>query len=297
MGIVNNGIFRDEYWISRGGGLLINYVGEPLASEMDLRSLKALLRRKRALGAMWNYDLDYTSEGTWYRCICDRKDYGIDSIQSDNVKHNLRRSLKRCQVREVDLNWLVDNGYQVYLKATERFSGHVVIHEDVYKKELRVHAAMPGRKAVGVFVEGVLVAYATLIVCDGIVFGDTAFFNPMFSSAYPMYALYFTIARDSLAAGYVAFDRGTKPLLHETGIDDFLLRLGFRLSYCRLGLFMRPFVAPAVKVASRVVCAIPSLSEGKSGRSLLALAEAIRIASETRQLSGIEKDRGERRKN
>lgn len=54
-----------------------------------------------------------------------------------------------------------------------------------------------------------------------------------------MYALYYTIALNYLKEkGYKEVDSGSRPLLHETNIGDFLLRLGWRKAYCRLGIYL-----------------------------------------------------------
>lgn len=53
-------------------------------------------------------------------------------------------------------------------------------------------------------------AYATLFVCEKTIFGDTAHFNPEYANAYPMYALYYTIANLSIKNGFFEFDRSRR---------------------------------------------------------------------------------------
>jgi dTDP-4-amino-4,6-dideoxygalactose transaminase len=274
-------VFRDEFWIPRGSKRILSYIGPPLDSIPEESALHKFLKRRKAFGAMWNYDGDYAAEGPWYRCICDIKGYSESSIQSANVRHNLRRSLKRCVVKDVDSKWLADNGYQVYAKAAARFENHSIISEDEYRKQILAQFEYKNRKAVGVFVDNKFAAYATLIVCENTVFGDTAFFDPDHSNAYPMYALYFRIAQDFLAAGFTAFDRGSKPLLHETGIDQFLLRLGFRFSYCRLGLYYIPLFRIALIAANAVTTKFTWMKENRYVKVIGALSSARKIAEST----------------
>jgi hypothetical protein len=228
--------FDDSYWIARGNSKLLTYIGPPVAG-LDHKKLKAFLRKRGALGAMWNYDHDYCTSGPWYRCICDTLGYDESKIESKNARHNLHRSLKRCVVREVDYSLLAEHAYPVYLKAASRFKNFKIESEEQFRCQLQCYAGDPNRTAFGVFVDGILVAYATLFICEKTVFGDIAHFDPAYANAYPMYALYYTIAHHYLGMGYKEFDRGTRPLLHETNVDEFLLRLGYRQSYCRLGLY------------------------------------------------------------
>lgn len=104
---------------------------------------------------------------------------------------------------------------------------------------MRSHSTVPGGEAFGVFVDDKLVAYVTLFICGQSVRGDTAHFDPAYSRAYPMYALYYTITHHYLKKrGYKEVNRGSRPLMHETNVDDFLLRLGYRKAYCRLGIYL-----------------------------------------------------------
>jgi len=232
-----NSVYKKEYWIARGSNKLLTYIGPPLSTSLHPKKVKTFLREQGALGAMWNYDHDYCDNGPWYRCICDKAGYDESKIESKNARHNLHRGLKRCVVREVDYSLLAEHAYPVYLKAASRFKNFKIESEEQFRRQLQSYAGDPHRTAFGVFVDEALVAYATLFICEKTVFGDVAHFDPAFANAYPMYALYYTIAYHYLGMGYREFDRGTRPLLHETNVDDFLLRLGYRQSYCRLGLY------------------------------------------------------------
>lgn len=231
--------FKDDYWVSRGSRRLLTYTGPPLKETLEIQAVKRFANKKDAWGAMWNYDHDYSEEGPWYRCVCDTADYDMDKIKSKNARHNLRRSLKRCTVRQVDYQQLAENGYDVYVKAASRYKNFKIESNEQFRKKMHSHSTVPGSEAFGVFVDDKLVAYVTLFICEQSVRGDTAHFDPEYSRAYPMYALYYTITHHYLKErGYKEFDRGSRPLMHETNIDDFLLRLGYRKAYCRLGIYL-----------------------------------------------------------
>lgn len=234
--------FKDQYWYARGSDKLLTYIGPELHGTLDTGRLKQYLKEKKAWAAIWNYDHDYTDDGTWYRCICDTKNYDENCISSKNTRHNLRRSLKRCTVRHIDYPFLAKSGYDIYVKASARYSNFTLETEEQFYNRMISLCDVDGAEAFGVFVKEQLVAYMTLFVRQDSAWGDTAAFNPEYSKAYPMYALYYEVARHYLQErGLKEFDRGTRPLMHETNIDDFLLRLGYRKAYCRLGVyFSRP---------------------------------------------------------
>ncbi len=242
--------FKDDYWDSRGSSKLLTYTGPALKKNLDLEAVKSFVRKKGALGAVWNYDHDYADNGLWYRCICDAVGYDESCISSKNARHNLHRSLKRCTVRQIDYPWLAENGYVVYVKAASRYSNFKLESREQFRQRMLDHCKVRGAEAFGVFVDEKLVAYVTLFICGEKVRGDTAGFDPAYSNAYPMYALYYKVAQYYLnEKGYKEFDRGTRPLMHKTNVDDFLLRLGYRKSYCRLGVYFTWPVRAVLSIA------------------------------------------------
>jgi hypothetical protein len=242
--------FEDSYWDARGSNKLLTYVGPPLEKTLELSAVREFVRKKGAWGAMWNYDNDYTEQGPWYRCVCDIIDYDIKNIESKNARHNVKRSLERCIFRKIDYQWLADIGYEVYVNASSRYKNFKVESRDAFKEKMLKSSKIPGAEAFGVFVGDKLVAYITLFICGQIVRGDIAHFDPAYSNSYPMFALYYNVTNHYLKAGaYKEVDRGTRPLMHETNIDDFLLRMGYRKRYCRLGFYLSVPVRVALKAA------------------------------------------------
>jgi hypothetical protein len=244
-------LFKRDNWRERGSSKFLTYIGPALEENLDSRQVRSFIREKKAFGATWNYNYDYAENGPWYRCICDAKCYDESCIESKNVRHNLHRSLKRCTVRQIEYQWLAENGHDVYVKASLRYSNFKPEPRERFRQRMLDCCNVQGAEAFGVFVGDKLVAYLTLFVCGQRVWGDTAAFDPEYSNAYPMYALYYKVAQYYLnEKGYKEFDRGTRPLVHQTNIDDFLLRLGYRKSYCRMGLYLALPVRIVLKVAA-----------------------------------------------
>jgi len=107
-------------------------------------------------------------------------------------------------------------------------------------------------------------------------------YGSKFDPAYPMHALYYTIAHHYLKEqGYKEIDNGSRPLLHETNIGDFLLRLSWRKVYCRLGIYLTWPVRAALSLARifRKVCKL--LFPGRHYAELKSLLLAQDIAKAT----------------
>ncbi len=235
----NDLTFSEKDWSSTGSGKILVYAGEHLKDDLNRYVVRKLVHEQGALGAKWTYDYDCGKEGPWYRYICDIVDYDIDKIQSKTARKCVRRGLRNCTVRYVDYLWLSENGYEVYINAALRYSNFKPLSKDNFRKGISSHHTMPGRKAFGVFIGDKLVAYATLLVFGQSVRVYASKFDPAYSKQYPMYALHYMIAHHYLnQEGYKEIDSGSRALLHETDVGDFLLRLGWRKAYCRLGVYL-----------------------------------------------------------
>lgn len=235
----NDLTFSEKAWSSTGGGKILVYAGDYLKDDLNRDAVRKFVHEQGALGARWTYDYDCDQEGPWYRCICDTEGYEIDKIKNKKGRYYIRQGLKACAVRQINYPWLADNGYEVYINAASRYSNFKPVSRDNFRKGIAGLHTEPGREAFGVFADEKLVAYATLLIAGQSVRVYSTKFDPAYSKAYPMYALYYTIASHYLSKkDYKEIDNGSRPLLHETDITNFLLRLGWRKAYCRLGIYL-----------------------------------------------------------
>ena len=277
---------KDNYWQPRGSSKLLTYVGPALKNSLDLTGVKKFVRDKGAFGAMWNYDLDYAQKGPWYRVICDTLGYDKDKIKSKNARHNISRGLKRCKFRPIEHKWLAENGYQVYVNAASRYTSTAIESQKQFSKRILGYDSISGREVFGIFVDDVLAAYVTLSNCGSNVYGDTARFDPAFSNSYPMYALYYSIAYHYLTErGCTQLDCGTRPLIHETNIGDFLVRIGYRKAYCRLGAYFARPVRVTLSVARPLRKLFKVILPSRYHEILNALLQTQDIANQTKEKS------------
>jgi hypothetical protein len=232
--------FADGCWGSRASGRLLVYVGPHLKDDLDRNRVQALLRRRRAYSALWCYDWDCGQDGPWYSVICDKPDYDLATIRSGNARRKIRRCLKCCEVRPVDPAWMAENGFEVHVKAATRYHNYELPSRADFSASMRSFVGRPDVEIFGVFSGEMIVAYGkALTVGESVRLGHTKF-DPEHSTLMPMYGLYYTLARHYLQKGYQFVDNGSRPLMHETCVDEFLERMGWRKAFCRLGLEMLP---------------------------------------------------------
>ena len=249
--------FDVRYWIPRGSKKLLYYIGPPLSTSFDPLELKLFIARNKALGAIWDYDGDYAESGSWYRTVCDRVDYDVSIIASKNSRKKINKCLNNCVVEPIDISVLFKHAYGVYLQACTRYKNVDMVPEEKFVQDIKQKYEKNSYRAFGVFRKKKLIAYMTILDFGEYAMGDIAGFDPAYSNYYPMYGLYYYVAKYFVAeGGYKEFDRGSKPLLHETKIDEFLMKLEYRKKYCRLGVYFTLPVRIVLRLARmlRFVC-------------------------------------------
>jgi len=231
-------ILSDRSWSPRMRGKFLLYFGPHLRDPIPRDLAQRLLRSRKAYAAVYAYDWDNGIEGPQYSIICDLSPYNVEGIPSSNTRSKVRRGLKRCQVRRIEIEWLAENGYDVSRRSRERH-GETIPQGDAegFVRNAMKYSGREDVRVYGVFVDEELAAFGwTFDRADGIRMGPTVF-DPAHSNSYPMYALFYMIAHERLNDGSCRFiDNGTRPMSHETNIADFLFSLGWRKAYTRLGL-------------------------------------------------------------
>jgi hypothetical protein len=261
-------------WVNRGSSLVIGRVGKPLKDYPNIFEIYKTLVSKRAIFAVINVDND---NGNSYRCVFDNPDFDVESVKSTNARKSLRRGLSRNVIKILESDYLLEHGFKVYSSAVTRFSNYKPMTEGEFKNKISLDSQREGFRAYGAFSDDCLSAFMIVIEMDEIVFGDVAYFDPMYKNSYPMWGLYFTVARDSVSERkFAEFDRGSKPLVHETNIDDFLLKIGFTLKPCdtvAIGIF--PF-SSILLLLDLIVKKLPYFKHKNFQNKVSALARLIR---------------------
>jgi hypothetical protein len=181
--------------------------------------------------------------GEWYAVIC-RRFTPVDEVASSNTRSKLRRALRNCEVRRISCAEVAGPGYEVYVKAFERYRGT----DTPAAHSLFANHIMAGEgfddviEHWGVMVDGELAGYST-----NYVFGATEAtysalkFHPAHLRKYSSYALFHAMNEHYLGGGRVAYvNDGFRSILHDTEVQDFLERtFGFEKAYTGIDAFYR----------------------------------------------------------
>jgi hypothetical protein len=218
--------YNKKFWIRRGSYFIAQRIGVTKNfSPSYLKSVRFLVGRCAAF-MIWIED---DPSGSSYRCIYDSSCVDLNNISSKNSRTNLKRGLKRTQVREVKFCDLDKSYFETYLKSCESRQEKAKYTRDEFFANLRKFLSNDNCAIYAGFCDGRLAAYMTVINSETIAFGDVLHFDRAFGSSNPLWSLYYNVANISLAKGFLAFDRGTQPLVHSTNVDDFLVKINFKI--------------------------------------------------------------------
>lgn len=209
--------------------------------------VRRAMQEHGATMAYWPQEWDRSPSSWWY-VICDMPDYSIERLSS-NGRRDVRASLRRCQIRQVEPGWIAEHGYSVYAAATSRYEGVKAVSEEEFRRGYQARQGLEGFCFYGAFLQGQLVAYLSCIVIDDVALSSAMKSHPDFLKELPNNGLVFEFTRHFLRDRHMRYCyNGHRNVVHQTSMHDFLIkRLGYRRSYCRLCVEMRPALSLAVK--------------------------------------------------
>ncbi|MGH9794584.1 MAG: GNAT family N-acetyltransferase [Candidatus Acidiferrales bacterium] len=178
----------------------------------------------------------------WYT-VC--REYGFDELSRD-MRRKIRRARERCEVRQVDADWMATHAYGCYAAAFRRYANAWPDSRETFEKTCREAAGGPF-EFWGAFVDGALAAFTKVVTGEDYAAAVVTKLHPDFLPYRPGYAL-----RDSILTTYVAgqgkpVTDGFRSVAHETQQHDHLMKFGYQRVFCDLRIVYRPAVRRFVR--------------------------------------------------
>jgi len=214
---------------------------------VNREELRQTMHDTKTLLAAWN-DAWNVAECDWWWVCADAADYDMAQFKK-NARYDIRQGLKNCTVRRVEASWLAENGYAVYAAAFSRYGTEPNLKTSKkFADEVLWAGGYSGRENWGAFIGDQLVSFASCIVIDNAVLFSWAKADPEQLKHFPNNALYYELTRHYLCDRkfqYVA--DGARVIRHETRMQDFLEKMGYRRIYCPLRVEASPLLQAVVR--------------------------------------------------
>lgn len=231
---------RKAHWISPLGP-----VGQTFA--LDRAQCRGLLRKLGGGWVQWTDGFGGPAEANdWYAMVC-RKFVPVEEVVSANARKNIRRGLRRCEVRQVEAREIAQNGYETYCAAVRAYGGRAPVPtaEEFARRVMSDEPFGDIRHRWAAYHEGKLIGFNQNLVYDDVEVDYTmGKYHPDYLEFYPAYALFQTMNEYYLVQRKMQYvNAGFRSISHDTEIQDFLVRL-FHFEKIRVGLhvhFRPPF--------------------------------------------------------
>ena len=199
------------------------------------RLIKKMISANNAYFARWTTKFDCKQETNFWYIMCD-KFIPIDKL-SKNTRNQIRRGLRKCDVRIVDKKIVIEEGFESYHAAFLNYKTHAKSkNKSEFQNELS--AFNSEWEFWGIYNEEKMIGYCQNKVIGKYCDYSTIKFHPNYLKLYPSYALFYTMNKyylDEKEFDYV--NDGARSISHETSIQEFLIKkFKFRKAYCKLNI-------------------------------------------------------------
>jgi len=183
----------------------------------------------------------------WYAVLCDHPS-DLANL-SGNTRSKVRRGLKNCIVRKIDVPFMTKYAWSVFSSGFKRYKKDwLMASEEQFKKNIDLTNGFDDIVHYwGVFEKetGKFIAYAQNYLYDKIEVNYWVIrFHHDFLNLYPSYALFYEMNKYYLGEEkFMYANAGFRSLLHETNIQEYLTeKFHFRRQPVRLIMYYRPLV-------------------------------------------------------
>jgi hypothetical protein len=209
--------------------------------------IKKKIRSNNAYFARWTTDFDCNEETNFWYVICDEF-ISIDKL-SRNTRNQIRRGLRKCDVRIVDKRIIIEEGFESYYAAFLNYSTHIKPKNKAeFQDELLAFDSE--WEFWGIYNEEKMIGYCQNKIVGKYCDYSTIKFHPNYLKLYPSYALFYTMNKYYLdEKGFDYVNDGARSISHETNIQEFLIKkFKFRKAYCKLNVIYNLRIGFLVKL-------------------------------------------------
>ena len=207
--------------------------------EVDITDVENNIQKEEAYFARWTSNFDQKDISEFWYVICDEK-FEI-SDYSRNTRNQIRRGLRNCEVRIIDKEIVLKDGFESYNAAFLRYNTHLEVKsEEEFIQE--IECLGKEWEFWGIYYKERMIGYCQNRVIDSYCDYSTIKFHPDYLKLYPSYALFYTMNQYYLnEKNYKYVNDGARSISHETNIQYFLIqKFKFRKAYCRLNIIYSP---------------------------------------------------------
>ena len=222
-----------KMWKKYNGALVPNI---PPHMDVDTTDIKKKIKQEGVYFARWTSDFDQADVAQFWYVIQD-KPLEINDYKS-KIRNQIRRSLKKCNVKKVCKDEIVNFGYSSYFSA---FINYNTFLSPLSKEEFASSILALGNdwEFWGIYnLDGLMIGYSQNRIIGDYCDYSIMKFHPDHLKSRPSEALIYTMNKHYLNERKFRYvNDGARSISHDTNIQSFLIqKFKFRKAYCRLNI-------------------------------------------------------------
>ena len=210
--------------------------------EVDVTGIEKKIQEEDAYFARWTSNFDQSDSSDFWYIIQDTpleiKDY------RPKIRNQIRRSLKKCNVRKVKKDEIIKFGYNSYYSAFQKYTTYLSpLSEDEFINSLLLLGEE--WEFWGIYsLNGTMIGYSQNKIIKDYCDYSIIKFHPDYLKSRPSEALIYTMNQHYLnERNFRYVNDGARSISHETNIQSFLIqKFKFRKAYCKLNIIYSPKV-------------------------------------------------------
>ncbi|MEC7520538.1 MAG: sugar transferase [Myxococcota bacterium] len=207
-------------------------------------------------------------DGSWWNVVCRAHDFGALSA---NTRSQVRRGRKRHTLRRLSEEEWLALGHACHVAAHERYRDAEPLTAAGWEAWARAVARSTATEVFGALDgDGRLAGYIACVEEPLGVFMHTIDITPVGLKNYASAALIEHVTEHYVSRG-IPVCNGARSVLHDTNMQDYLLRLGFQREHAQLQLVYLFPLGLGVALLRRFPALLERLPEGGASASLRAL--------------------------
>jgi hypothetical protein len=148
---------ESSYWVNFGPGVYQAFPYHHVITSSD-EELTKLFKRRKVIGLRYSTPVESDQGSISYHVICNQKNYDISMLDS-RTRQNIRRGLKNCQVEQIPLSRLAEEGFFLIKDTVARQKRHPNAREERWMDLCSSAYDLPGFEAWGALVDNVLTGF------------------------------------------------------------------------------------------------------------------------------------------
>jgi hypothetical protein len=238
-----------SYWYNAGPRVFQAFPFHWLIRPTE-EELNDFLRREHALGLRYSTSIESRQGCVSYHAVYNQQAYSLEGLDRRS-RQNIRSGLRNCQVQEISIDRLAEEGWLLEKDTANRQNRDVQITKDSWRRKYIAAADLSGFEAWGALVGDRLVASILAFQMGDTVELISQQCDRDFLKAKVNNALAYSVTRNMInRPGISSLFYTLQSLDADASVDEFKFRLGYTPVPVRQRVVFHPWISPLVNRAS-----------------------------------------------